>query len=127
MKQSTTCFRLRILPAILVVCFSGVAQQRQDTPANQELALEVNTGFDRPWEILAFNGGGGEAYTFRRLRSWKPSSEESPVVSIGFKISREAEIVIAHLSVRLENDKEAMVGTYRLSQDETINGAGQRL
>ncbi|MGI9166797.1 MAG: hypothetical protein ACR2G5_10510, partial [Pyrinomonadaceae bacterium] len=120
MKQSTTCFRLQILPAILLLCFSGVAQQRQDTPAKQELALEVNTGVDRPWEILAFNGGGGEAYNFRRIKSWKPSSGEVPVVNIGFKIGRDAEIVIAHLSVRLENDKEVMVGTYRLSEDETI-------
>ncbi|MEP6818297.1 MAG: hypothetical protein ABJA18_02115 [bacterium] len=120
MRQTTTCLGLQILLAILLLCFGGVAQQRPGRTANPALDLEVNTGADRPWEIPAFDGGGGEGSNFRRIKSWKPSSGEIPVVSIVFKIAREAEIVIAHLSVRLENDKEVLVNTYRLSEDETV-------
>ena len=120
MKQSTKCLRLEILPAILLLCFSAVAQPRQDVPPKQELALEVNTSVGSLWEMPAFNGGGGEAFNFKRIASWEPSSNESPVASIVFQLTREGWMVIARLSVRLENYKEVMVGTYRLSEDETL-------
>jgi len=120
MKQSTTSFRLQVLPAILLLCFSGVAQQRQDTPAKQELALEVSNLGAGPWEIPAFDGGGGGAANFRRIQAWKPSSKEEIVKSIDFKIGREADIVIAHLSVTLENEKVVEVGTYRLRENESV-------
>ena len=120
MKQSTTCFRLQVLPAILLLCFSGVAQQRQDTAAKQELALEVSNLGAGPWEIPAFDGGGGGAANFRRIKAWKPSSKEEIVKSIGFKIGREADIVIAHISVTLENEKVVEVGTYRLRENESV-------
>src|SRR4029453_9794326 len=99
MKQSTTCFRLQVFAAILLLCFSGVAQQRQDTPAKQELALEVSNLGAGPWEIPAFDGGGGGAANFRRIKAWKPSTREEIVKSIEFKIGREADLVIARLSV----------------------------
>jgi hypothetical protein len=120
MKHSTTCFRLQVLPAILLLCFSGVAQQRQDTPAKKELALEVSNLGAGPWEILAFDGGGGGAANFRRIKAWKPSSKEEIVKSIYFKIGREADLVIAHLSVTLENEKVVEVGTYRLRENESV-------
>jgi hypothetical protein len=120
MKQSPTCFRLQVLPAILLLCFSGVAQQRQDTPAKQELALEVSNLGAGPWEIPAFDGGGGGAANFRRIKAWKPSSKEEIVKSIDFKIGREADIVIAHLSVTLEKEKVVEVGTYRLRENESV-------
>jgi hypothetical protein len=89
MKQSTTCFRLQALPAILLLCFGCVAQQRQDIPAKQELALEVSNVPAGPWEIHAFDGGGGSAANFRRIKEWKPSREDESVNSIDFKIGRE--------------------------------------
>jgi hypothetical protein len=120
MKQSTTCFRLQVLPAILLLCFGCVAQQRQDIPAKQELALEVSNLRSGPWEIPAFDGGGGSEAHFRRIKEWKPSREEESVKSIDFKIGREADIVIAHLSVTLENEKVVEVGTYRLRENESV-------
>lgn len=120
MKQSTTCFRLQVLPAILLVCFSGIAQQQQDTRAKQELALEVSNLGGGPWEIPAFEGGGGSATNFRRIKSWKASSKEETVRSVDFKIRREADIVIAHLSVTLENEKVVEVGKYRLRENDSV-------
>jgi hypothetical protein len=120
MKQSTTCFWLQVLPAILLLCFGCVAQQRQDTPAKQELALEVSNLRAGPWEIPAFDGGGGSAARFRRIKEWRPSSEEEIVKSIDFKIGREDDIVIAHLSVTLENEKVVEVGSYRLRENESV-------
>jgi len=61
MKHSTICSRLKILPAMLLLFLSVVAQQRQDTAVKQELALEVRNGVDRPWELPAFNGAHAEA------------------------------------------------------------------
>src|SRR5688572_23098666 len=119
MKQSTTCFRLTVGTAVLL-CFSGVAGQRQDTAAKRELALEVSNLGAGPWEIPAFEGGGGSAANFRRIKAWKPSREDDVVKSIDFKIDREADIVIAHLSVTLENEKVMEVGTYRLREDESV-------
>lgn len=120
MKQQTICVALKIVPALLLLCLSGVGQQRTDTAVKQELALEVDSGEDQPMEIPAFSGAHAEAATFRRIKSWKPSRGEASVASIIFKIGREADVVIAHLSVRSENDKEVMVGTYRLNEGETI-------
>jgi hypothetical protein len=120
MKQSPTGSRLQILPAILLFCLSGVAQQQQGIAANQELALRVSNGEDRPWEIPAFNGGGGSTSNFKRLELWKPSLKEEAVNRIVFKIEIDGDVVIAHLLVGLENDKEVMVGTYRLIEDATI-------
>jgi hypothetical protein len=120
MKQSTTCFRLQVLPAILLLCFGGAAQQPEGTPTKQELALEVSNLGAGPWEIPAFDGGGGGAANFRRIKAWKPSSKEEIVKSIDFKIGREADIVIARLSVTLENEKVVEVGTYRLRENESV-------
>jgi hypothetical protein len=120
MKQSTISFPLKVLAAILLLCFSGVAQQPKDSALEQDLALEVNKGDDRPWEIPAFNGAGGEACGVERIKSWKPSIGESPVVCLIFKIGREADVVIAYLSVRLANEKQILASTYRLREDETV-------
>ena len=75
-------------------------------------------------ELPAFKGGGGSGANFRRIESWKPSSTEATVSDIDFKIDRDGDIVIVHLSVRFENDKEALVGTYRLREGETIQTEG---
>src|SRR5882762_3204126 len=120
MKQSTVCFRLKILPAILLLCFSGVAQQPQDSNLEHDLDLEISKGDDRAWDIPAFNGGGGETSDFKRIKSWKSPIGESPVVGLIFKIRREADVVIVYLSTRLANEKAALVGTYRLREDETV-------
>ena len=119
MNHSTICSWLRVLPALLLLCLSVVAQQLQDTTVSRELALAVSWGVDEPREIPAFKGGGG-TFSPRRIESWKPSSKEATVNDVIFKIDREGEIVIAHLSVRLENEKQVMVGTYRLREGETI-------
>ena len=119
MKHSMICSWFKVLPALLLLCLSVVAQQRQDTVVKQELALAVSNGVDRPSEIPAFNGGSGTV-NFRRIETWKPTSKEETVNDVYFKIDREGEIVIAHLSVRLENEKQVMVGTYRLREGETI-------
>jgi hypothetical protein len=108
--------RLPVLPAILLVCLTCVAQQQQKSA---ELAVRINNGNERPWEIPAFNGGGGSTATFKRLSSWAPSTEESPVTQILFKIDREADFVITHLTVSLANEKPVKVGTYRLRENET--------
>lgn len=121
MKQQKICLRLKIVPALLLLCLSGVAQQGSDRAVKHELALEVDRGGEyRPMEIPAFNGAHAEAAAFRRSKSLKPSSGEEIVADIIFKIGRDADTVIAHLSVRLDNDKEVMVGTYRLNEGETI-------
>lgn len=122
MTQYTMGLRLKILPAILLLCLSVIAQQRQDTAVKQELAVEVSNGDDGPWrwEIPAFNGGGGEGGNFRHIKSWKPSSGEAPVASIVFKIGRDADIVIVDLSVRLENEKVVVVATYRLRENDMV-------
>lgn len=120
MKQQTIWVLLKIVPVLLLLCLSGVAQTPPDTAVKQDLALRVASGIDRPWEIPAFKGGGGSAANFRRIESWKPSSTEATVSYIDFKIDRDGDIVIVHLSVRLENDKEVLVGTYRLREGETI-------
>jgi hypothetical protein len=119
MKQQTICHWLKIVPALLLLCLSGVAQRRPDTAVKQELALRIGNGIV-PWELQAFKGGGGSGDNFRRIESWKPSSKEATVSDIEFKIDRDGDIVIVHLSVSLENDKEVLVGTYRLREGETI-------
>jgi hypothetical protein len=121
MKHSTKFSRLRILPAILFLSLSVIGQQPPDAAVKLDLALEVDRGVDRKLEIPAFDGGGGEAANFQRIKSWKPSNGEVPVVGIVFKIGREADIVITDLSLRLENDKVINVGTYRLAENETVN------
>lgn len=120
MNQSIIFSRLKILPAMLLLCLGAVAQQQQATPAKQDLALEVDRGEYPPMEIPAFNGAHAEAAAFRRIKSWKPATRGGTVESIIFKIGREDHIVIARVSVRLENDKEVLVGIYRLSENETI-------
>src|SRR5438309_122084 len=111
MKQSTSRFWFQVFPAILLLGFSGVAQQPQDKPAKQELALEVTNPGGRTMEMRAFDGGGGGAANFKRIADWKPSREGEIVKSLDFKIGREADIVIAHLSVTMENEKVVDVGT----------------
>lgn len=120
MKHFPICRRLKFFPVILLLCFSAFGQQPADTVVNRDLALEVNRGVDRPWVLRAFTGGGGEASNFKRIDSWKPSNGEAPVAGILFKLGREGDIVIAHLSVRLENDKQVPVETYRLTESDTI-------
>jgi len=107
--------RLPVMPAMLLVCLTCVAQQQQKSA---ELAVRINNGNERPWEILAFNGGGGGMANFKRLSSWVSSAHESPVTQILFKIDREADLVITHLSVTLANEKHVSVGTYRLRENE---------
>lgn len=120
MKRSTIVSPLKILAGILLLGPGVVAQERQDAPAKQELALEVSRGVGRPMEIPAFKGAFASAASFMRIESWKPSSKETTVKSIDFRIDREGDIVIAHVSVRLENEKVLMVGSYRLREGETI-------
>ncbi|MFN2406726.1 MAG: hypothetical protein ABR594_11785 [Pyrinomonadaceae bacterium] len=108
--------RLPVLPAIMLLCLTCVAQQQQNSP---ELAVRINNGNERPWEIPAFNGGGGSMANFKRSSSWVPSADESPVTQILFKIDRQADLVIAHLTVSLANEKQVSVGTYRLRENES--------
>lgn len=120
MKQSTRCIRPNILAAILLfcLCLNGAAQQQKASAQQPDLALEVIGSNYPTWEIPALNGGRGVTSGFNRIKSWEPSSTESPVESLVFKIGREADIVIAHLSVRLTNEKELLVSTYRLHMGE---------
>jgi hypothetical protein len=120
MKQSTVSFGFKVLTAILLLCFSCGAQQPQDSNLKHDLDLEISKGDDRPWDIPAFNGGGGETSDFKRIKSWKSPIGESLVVGLVFKIGREADVVIVYLSTRLANEKAALVGTYRLREDETV-------
>jgi len=82
MKQRTVCHWLKIVPALLLLCLNGVAQRQPDTAVKHELALRVGNGIDRPWELQAFKGGGGSGGNFRRIESWKPSSEEATIFSL---------------------------------------------
>jgi len=117
MKPQTIWIPLRLVP-LLLLCLSGVAQER---PLKHELALAVELGgAHQTIEIPAFNGGYAGVASFRRLNSWKPATGEALVDDLIFKIAREAEIVIAHLSVRMENDKEVLVGTYRLNEGDAV-------
>src|SRR5688572_22410947 len=120
MKPQTIWIPLRLVP-LLLLCLSGVAQERPSTPLKHELALAVELGgAHQTIEIPAFNGGYAGVASFRRLNSWKPATGEALVDDLIFKIAREAEIVIAHLSVRMENDKEVLVGTYRLNEGDAV-------
>jgi hypothetical protein len=119
-KPQTIWIPLRIVP-LLLLCLSGVAQERPSTPVKHELALAVELGgAHQTIEIPAFNGGYAGVASLRRLNSWKPSTGEALVDHLIFKIVREAETVIAHLSVRMQNDKEVLVGTYRLNEGDAV-------
>jgi hypothetical protein len=120
MKPQTIWIPLRIV-TLLLLCLSGVAQERPSTPVKHELALAVELGGEyETIEIPAFNGGYAGVASFRRIKSWQPSTGEALVNDLIFKIAREAEIVIAHLSARLENDKEVLVGTYRVNEGDAV-------
>lgn len=120
MKLPTIWSPLLIVP-LLLLCLSGVAQERPSTPVKHDLALAVERGGEYPtMEIPAFNGGYAGAAAFRRIKSWQPSTGEALVDDLIFKIAREAKTVIAHLSVRMENEKEVLVGTYRLNEGDTV-------
>ncbi len=120
MKRSTICSRVTILSLLMLLSLGEVAQQAPTAAVKPDLALEINNGDNRPWMMLVFGVGGGQLSSFTRIESWKPASGEAPVDSIGFKIEREAGILVAHLSVKLENEKEVFIATYRLKEDETI-------
>ena len=120
MKPQTIWIPLRVVP-LLLLCLSGVAQERPSTPVKHELALAVELGGEyETFEIPAFNRGSAGIGSFRRIKSWKPSLGEALVDELIFKIAREVEIVIADLSVRMENDKEVLVGTYRLNEGDAV-------
>lgn len=120
MKPQTIWIPLRIAP-LFFLCLSGVAQERPSTPVKHELALAVELGGAHPtMEIPAFNGAYAGVASFRRLNPWRPSTGEALVDDLIFKIAREAETVIANLSVKLENDKEVLVGTYRLNEGDAV-------
>ena len=112
-----------MLAAILLfcLCFNGAAQQQQASTQQPDLALEVIGSNYPTWEIPALNGGRGVTSGFSRIKSWKPSSGELAVESLVFKIGREADIVITHLSVKLANEKEVLVSTYRLREAQTVS------
>jgi len=106
---------LRSLSAILLAVFSTAAQERNKSP---ELAVQVEAGQEVGFEIPAFEGGGGSTANFRLIKS-KPDLEKSYVRELNFSINREGEVVIIHLSVKLANEKEVPVGTYRLRYNES--------
>src|ERR1051325_4000759 len=106
---------LRSLSAILLAFFSTAAQERNKSP---ELAVQVEAGQEVGFEIPAFEGGGGSTANFRLIKS-KPDLEKSYVRELNFSINREGEVVIIHLSVKLANEKEVPVGTYRLRCNES--------
>ena len=110
-----------MLAAILLfcLCLNGAAQQQQSAQ-QPDLALEVIGSNYPTMEMPAPNGGRGETSWFNRIKTWKPSSGESPVESLVFKFGREADLVITHLSVRLANEKEVLVSTYRLREAQTV-------
>lgn len=111
-----------MLAAILLfcLCLNGAAQQQQASAQQPDLALEVISSNYPTLEMPALNGGHGETSWFDRIKAWKPSSGESTVESLVFKFGREADIVITHLSVRLANEKEVLVSTYRLREAQTV-------
>ncbi|HEX3100650.1 MAG TPA: hypothetical protein VHQ01_02600, partial [Pyrinomonadaceae bacterium] len=126
MKQSTTRFPYHVLAAILFLCISGPAQQVQDKPIQQKLAIEISNLGDRPWEIpvfvanpLASSGADASAANFKRIKEWKPSKEGEIVKSIDFKNELEGDVVIARVSVTLENEKVVVIRTYRLRENES--------
>ena len=120
MKPHTIWIPLLIVP-LLLLCLSGVAQERPSTPVKHDLALAVELGgAHQTIEIPAFNGGYAGIASFRRIKSWQPSTGEALVDDLIFKIAREAKTVIAHLSVRMENEKEVLVGTYRLNEGDAV-------
>jgi hypothetical protein len=107
---------LRSLSAILLAFFSTAAQQQENK--SPELAVLVETGQQSGFEIPAFDGGGGSTSGFGLIKSSKVVLEKSAVRELNFRINREGEVVIIHLSVKLANEKEVPVGTYRLSLNE---------
>ena len=128
MKPSMLRYRFQVLAAILLFCFSAVAQQIQDKPPKQRLAVEVSNNLsDQPWEILVVDGArslassGADVLTadFKRIKEWKASKEGEIVRSVNFKNGREGDVVIAHVSVTMENEKVVAVGTYRLREGES--------
>ena len=66
MKKQTRYLWLQIVPVLFILCFGGVAQQKPEAAVKPELALEIDSGADRPWELPAFKGGGGETFVFKR-------------------------------------------------------------
>ena len=109
-----------VLTIVLLLCFTCAAQPSQHVTAEQELGLEVDRGISQPLELRVVKGGGAGIASFRRIKSWRPSAGEAPVNDILFKFDREADSVIAEISVSLENEKEVKIGTYRLALSETI-------
>jgi hypothetical protein len=105
---------LFLLIAILM-SLTAIAQ-RASTP---ELALRVEMQ-ERVWEIPAFNGGGGGSRDPKRLESWIPPPGQPAVSELNFKINCEADVVVTTVLVKLTNEKELVVGTYRLREGESV-------
>ena len=105
---------LFLLVAILMPVTS--IAQRSQTP---ELALRVEAQ-KRVLEMPVFNGGGGGSSNPQKLESWIPPSGQPPVSELNFKIKCEGDVVVTTVLVKLTNEKELVVGTYRLRKDESV-------
>src|SRR5688572_30114445 len=120
MKPQTIWIPLRLVP-LLLLCLSGVAQERPSTPLKHELALAIELGgAHQTIEIPAFTGGYAGVAACSRLKSSEPRGGEALVDVLIFEIAGEAEDVIAHVAVRVEHDKEAWRGTYRLNEGVVV-------
>ena len=105
---------LFLLIAILM-SLTAIAQ-RTSTP---ELALQVEME-QRVWEMPVFNGGGGGSSNPKKLESWIPPPGEPTVSELNFKINCEGDVVVTTVLVKLTNEKELVVSTYRLREGESV-------
>jgi len=103
------------LTLILLVLSLNVSGQRRP-----ELALLVENAGEKIWEIPAFNEGGGGTSGFKRIRDWTAPAGQPQVVELNFKIRLDVNVVETSVLVRLANDKEVLIGTYRLRRDESV-------
>src|SRR4030095_9811128 len=106
------------LAAVLLLLLVSTVAQDQQRPV-PDLVVRVDTEEEPSLELLAFEGGYGATSRFKRMKSWVGTAEQSPVTEVTFKTNREREVVITHVSVRLGNQKEVPIGTYRLRENET--------
>jgi hypothetical protein len=102
--------------ATLLLFASTSGQEQKSAP---DLAVRVDTGEESAQEIPAFDGGGGGTARFKRLKSANAITDQTRVTDLFFKINREGDVVVTHLSVRLANQKEIAIGTYRLRENES--------
>src|SRR5215470_1556905 len=109
---------MKVLLFLLIAILTSLTAiaQRAPTP---ELALRVEMQ-ERVWEMPVFDGGGGSNVSFKRIESWIPPPGQPPVDQLNFKINCEADVVVTTLLVKLTNEKELVVATYRLRKDESV-------